>query len=317
MKRKIDVAVLRITTLSVLILALIILWTPQGYASAPKIDFKLLYHAAQLANRVYDGKSDIIGAYPGRSAWVATPGNTDVQYVLLHNKRKKNQAIAVRGTINDTNWSSDTDTRGVQDQKAGILMHRGFKNLAQAIYRDLKPRLKPSYNIYLTGHSLGGAVAAILGTYLVDDGYKVAGIYTFGQPKFTNAAGAKVYAKLPLLRVIYQNDIVSTFPDETKSGAETFVHIGPSVNLLSGPYYAFVPADKASSLSQGSMHRFLPQLSVPDHKMKWYLQGLRDKLKDAKRVSFKDRNRYIVRHKRGSGIETTTTRKRYNFNKHP
>ena len=69
-------------------------------------------------------------------------------------------------------------------------MHRGFRTAAEAIYGDVKPRLRPGYTTYLTGHSLGGAVAAILGTYLLDDEVKIGGILTFGQPKFTNRAGA-------------------------------------------------------------------------------------------------------------------------------
>jgi len=168
-------------------------------ANSPKIDFKLLYRAVQLADQAYDGKSEILGKYPGDAAWVATPGHDDVQYILLQNDKRKVQAIAVRGTANDTNWRVDMDTRAVEDQKAGILMHQGFRDAAMAIYQSVKPRLKPGYTTYLTGHSLGGAVAAILGIYFTDDKIKVAGIYTFGQPKFTDTAGAKAYSKLLIL----------------------------------------------------------------------------------------------------------------------
>ena len=44
---------------------------------------------------------------------------------------------------------------------------------------------------------------------------------------------------------------------------------------------------------------------------------VRDKLNGAKQVSFKDRNKYIVRHKSGTGVETAPTKKRFNFNTHP
>ena len=59
----------------------------------------------------------------------------------------------------------------------------------------------------------------------------------------------------------------------------------------------------------------MTQISIPDHKIKWYLQNLRDKLKGAKRVSIEDRNKYIVRHKYGSGVDTTLPKHQYNFNK--
>ncbi len=258
-----------------------------------------------------------LGELKGKSAWVATPGTTDVQYVIGYNDQRKVQAIAVRGTANDTNWALDKDTHALKDQKSGILMHRGFRTAAEAIYRDVKPRLKPGYTTYLTGHSLGGAVAAILGIYLQDDGVKLGRIFTFGQPKFTNVAGAKAYANLPLLRVIYQNDTVALLPDSDAQGDQQFAHIGPVINLLSGPYYVYGTAEQTLQFSQGSFSKFLTQVSLPDHKMKWYLQGLRDKLNGAKEVSFKDRNKYIVRHKYGTGVETAPTKKKFNFNRHP
>jgi hypothetical protein len=307
----------RIAGMIILLAGVVISFPGSSLAKSPSIDFDLLYRAAQIANLAYDGKSRILGELKGKSAWIATPGTTDVQYVIGYNDQRKVQAIAVRGTANDTNWALDKDTHALKDQKTGILMHRGFRTAAEAIYRDIKPRLKPGYTTYLTGHSLGGAVAAILGIYLQDDGVKLGRIFTFGQPKFTNVAGAKAYANLPLLRVIYQNDTVALLPDSDAQGEQEFAHIGPVINLLSGPYYVYGTAQQTLQFSQGSFGRFLTQVSLPDHKMKWYLQGLRDKLNGAKEVSFKDRNKYIVRHKYGTGVETAPTRKKFNFNPHP
>jgi hypothetical protein len=307
----------RIAAMIILLAGALINHPVSSSAKSPEIDFDILYRAAQIANLSYDGKSRILGELKGKSAWVATPGTTDVQYVIGYNDQRKIQAIAVRGTANDTNWTLDKDTHALRDQKSGILMHRGFRTAAEAIYRDVRRRLKPGYTTYLTGHSLGGAVAAILGIYLQDDGVKLGRIFTFGQPKFTNVAGAKAYENLPLLRVIYQNDTVALLPDNDAQGDQVFAHIGPVINLLSGPYYVYGTAQQTLKFSQGSFSKFLTQVSLPDHKMKWYLQGLRDKLNGAKEVSFKDRNKYIVRHKYGTGVETAPTKKKFNFNAHP
>lgn len=287
---------------------------PAFAAEAPDLNFKLLFHAAELANQAYSGKSEILGDHPGDDAWVATPGNVNVQYILIHNHKRRVQAIAVRGTVDDTNWELDLDTRGVHDEKAGILLHRGFKTAADAIYADVKPRLKRRYKTYLTGHSLGGSVAAIVGLYLWDDRFDVGGILTFGQPKFTNVAGARAYNDLPILRVIYQNDTVPLLPDETKGGGETFAHMGAVLNLLSGPYYVYGEADQALQFSQGSFGKLFGQISLPDHRMKWYLNGLEEKIEHSVRVSFAERNRYIIRHRRGTGGQDGKKKKtKFNF----
>ena len=303
-------------SLGAVLLGLVALGDPQTVsAKSPDVNFRLLYHAAQLANQAYDGRSTILGKHPGKSAWVATPGQTHVQYILIHNDRRKVQAIAIRGTVNDTNWRLNRDTRGVNDKKAGILMHSGFRTAAQVIYRDVKPRLKPGYTTYLTGHSLGGAIAGIMGIYLRKDRFRLGGIFTFGQPKFTDAAGARAYRNLPLLRVVYQNDTVVLLPDAAAQGGQRFAHIGPVINLLSGQYYAFGSRQQALKFSQGSLGKLFSQISVPDHKMKWYLKNLRKKLGGVKQVSLKDRNKYIKRH-RGAAYDTKTFERKFNFNHH-
>ena len=189
-------------------------------------------------------------------------------------------------------------------------MHRGYSAAARVIYRDLKPRLRKDRAINLTGHSLGGAVAAILATYLFDDGYTLGRVYTFGQPKFTNPAGARAYQKLPLLRIVHQNDGVATFPDKIKNAGKQYAQLGPMLNLLSGPYYIFINTDRTIRFSQGSFRRFRSQLSVPDHKMKFYLSNLRYKVDEAKLVSPRDRLKYIDRQRR------TPIKRTFNFGPH-
>lgn len=284
-------------------------------AGTPKVNFKLIYQAALLSNQAYQGKSEIIGDYPGLSAWVATPGHTDVQYVLIINDKRKAQVIAVRGTDNNVNWNLDMDTRSVEDQKDGILMHQGFRKAAEAIYHNVKPRLKRDYRTYLTGHSLGGAVAAILGTYLIDDGYHIAAIYTFGQPRFTNRAGAERYRNMPLLRVVNQDDVVAAFPDDSASGKHVYAHTGAAINILSGPYYVYFDVNQSIKFSPGVLARYFTQISVEDHKLEWYLKHLRAKLDGGIEVSFAERDKYIVRVKPGLGATTgVKTDYKTNFN---
>lgn len=122
---------------------------------------------------------------------------------------------------------------------------------------------------------------------------------TFGQPKFTNAAGAKAHKNLPLLRFVYQNDVVVLLPDRIQKRGKKFAHIGLIINLLSGRNYAYGSTQLALQISEGSFGKHFSEISVPDHKMKWYLKNLRSKLGGVKQVSLKDRNKYVIRHKGG------------------
>ncbi len=274
----------------------------------------MLYKAAELADQAYESEQSILRTHPRGTVWVSTPGTTNVQYVFIVDHRRKRQFVAVRGTVGDVNWQLDKDRRGVKDKRVGVLLHRGFRRAADAIYKDLRPRLVPGYATYLTGHSLGGAVAAIIGIYLWDDGLQVGGIVTFGQPKFIGEDGALAYRDLPILRVVYQNDTVSLLPQRTSKSKQRFAHVGPVVNLFSGPYYSYLTVEEAQRIDAIPFQNLLFRVSLPDHKMKWYLQGLSDKVKNAKQVPFSSRERYIVRHKYGTGVDTAAPKRSFNFN---
>jgi triacylglycerol lipase len=145
--------------------------SPAGAQNSTPVDFNLICQAAQLASHAYDKKSKILVRYGARITRVATLGKTNVQYILLHDHQRRTQIIAVRGTVDDTNWKLDRYKRIVRDDRAGVLLHRGFRRAADTIFQDIKPRLKPDYTTYLTGHFLGGAVAAILGIYTKGNNY--------------------------------------------------------------------------------------------------------------------------------------------------
>ena len=65
------------------------------------------------------------------------------------------------------------------------------------------------YHIQITGHSLGGAEALIVGMMLKTAGTPVDQIITFGQPKVSNQAGVDAFSDYsPLIRIVNENDII-------------------------------------------------------------------------------------------------------------
>ena len=136
------------------------------------------------------------------------------------------------------------------------------------------------------------------------------GIYGFGQPKFTDKAGSRSLAGLPLIRVIHQNDVAAYFPHKAKNGGQRYEHMGNVINLLKGPHYIIATERQVFKAPPKLVRSVRRQFSLPDHKMKFYRRNLGYKLNGAKRVAFKDRVKYIDR-KRLEPI-----RRVYNFGPH-
>ena len=97
-----------------------------------------------------------------------------------------------------------------------IFVHRGFRDYADVVLSDgLFERLQTSLNanpdekLYLTGHSLGGSVAIVMGLRLIDAGVDKNrfAVVTFGSMAVGSKALAKTYEdKLDLTRVVMKGD---------------------------------------------------------------------------------------------------------------
>jgi len=95
--------------------------------------------------------------------------------------------IIIRGTANDANVLSDIDVRLVDDTRTGIKLHKGFRDVAVTIMQiiDTSTQYPLEHTVHVTGHSLGGAVAQIIGMWLHKRGKNVQ-IYSYGSPKVSS-----------------------------------------------------------------------------------------------------------------------------------
>jgi hypothetical protein len=106
--------------------------------------------------------------------------------------------IVIRGTANEANILSDIDVRLVSDARTGIRLHKGFRDAAVTIMQIIdtsmtsrgivqgQTRTYPlEHTVHVTGHSLGGAVAQIIGMWLHKRG-KIVQVFSYGSPKVSD-----------------------------------------------------------------------------------------------------------------------------------
>ena len=116
--------------------------------------------------------------------------------------------VSIRGTNNGRNVLTDLDARPFQDRKLSAGIHRGFRDAAEKVKNDLIENHAIEETVIFTGHSLGGAIAQILGLWFEDDAYDVQ-IYTFGSPSITTTS---VGGGVLHFRVALRNDPVPFLP---------------------------------------------------------------------------------------------------------
>ena len=133
--------------------------------------------------------------------------------------------LAFRGTvapdddfvISILNWLRNLDSDQTPRFQGDV--HQGFSNGVDQVrgrFMDIiQRRRKPTQRLWVTGHSLGGALATLAAALLAEqpkqDVFGVTAVYTFGSPRVGNSAFARQYQPL-LFRCERGDDIVPHVP---------------------------------------------------------------------------------------------------------
>ncbi len=127
--------------------------------------------------------------------------------------------LSFRGTDADAlrDWLTDMDTAKVPGPWGRV--HRGFSEALDEVWGEVIDTLKEFQSdtlqpLWVTGHSLGGAVAVLASARLHAGGRRVKGLYTFGQPRVGNAAFAEAFGDrvVNMVRFVNNEDIVPRVP---------------------------------------------------------------------------------------------------------
>jgi triacylglycerol lipase len=125
--------------------------------------------------------------------------------------------ICFRGTNSITDMVYDAWFTKVPALGGKGKVHKGFQKALESIWPQLIKKLDKNTRVFVTGHSLGGALALLAAHQLTIENYTVAAVYTFGAPRVGNGEFKKTFNNLlkhkTFLHINY-TDIVPTAAPE-------------------------------------------------------------------------------------------------------
>ena len=205
--------------------------------------------------------------------------NSSQACVIAH---KEYISAIFRGTDEIADWLDNLNIVPIPGPFGKV--HKGFHDALMDVWpmmRQAIRRMRPSNQIYrplwLAGHSLGGALATIAASTLVDEDETFFGVYTFGSPRCGDKEFARVYkieAGERTFRFQNNNDIVSRVPARAMSYRHVgkFVYITESERLVDdvGFWYQFLDAVRGVVADIGSKGLD----SIKDHRVDNYVDAI-------------------------------------------
>ena len=162
------------------------------------------------------------------------------QFITAWDQQNDVLVVAFRGTdiaqLADV-WT-DLDYEKVETELGEV--HKGFYEASQALMRSVVAAIEHRGNprhVWLTGHSLGGAIATLAMRQLELQGHRISGLVTFGQPRvgdhaFTKAMNRRLGTRM--LRVINEDDVVASLPPRIPFVMPAYYSGGSVIQFLDG-----------------------------------------------------------------------------------
>ena len=153
---------------------------------------------------------DIINVKKGR--------DIDTQCFIMSDDN--NMIVVFRGSDSAQDWFANFQATQDPGPLEGTGAHEGFQDSLYPAVIALSSHLSnqtENKNIWITGHSLGGALCSLFAGMLIENKIEVYGIYTFASPRPGSAEFQVQLNKLvkgPHYRVVNDGDVVPHVPPE-------------------------------------------------------------------------------------------------------
>lgn len=175
--------------------------------------------------------------------------------------------VSFRGTDSTADWLSNINVfpRNVSDFNGSL--HSGFLDayaVAAQVVADAVDR-SDGKALWITGHSLGGALAVIAA--LTHRDHKIAGLMTFGQPRLLGRRPAKLMTERfgrDYLRFVNRNDIVSRVPPGFRHAGLLHHFTGQSASLeaFEEGFEATEETEETSELTEAEFNEMQAQINA-------------------------------------------------------
>lgn len=208
----------------------------------PLFDLHRAYALSNLALEAYDSRTVVearLRPAGTQIKWIESKGTDTIVVVTYDGLGIR---VAFRGTADLKNAVTDANCELVEPGWTSCHIHKGFAVALESVWNELIDLIesltighaKENTQIWLTGHSLGGALA-VLAAYRLSSRFKVAGVYTFGQPRVGGICFKQLYDDFAYQvgrktwRITHPADIVPMVPFMLG----LFKHVGHHVTLTS------------------------------------------------------------------------------------
>ncbi len=162
-----------------------------------------------------------------------------------HIKKQRYAVLVFRGTSDLNDWMKNLDVN-LACWPTGGRVHKGFADALDEIWSRVEPVLADlDVDLFITGHSLGGALA-VLAAARTPVAPKAT--YTFGTPRVGDDVFVKPLNARPIYRLVNHKDVVPTIPPKVKkfpyAHAGKLRYIAHDGQLLDAPDPESQAADK-------------------------------------------------------------------------
>lgn len=189
--------------------------------------------------------------------------------------------MAFRGTDELADWLDNLNAFSTQ-QIFGEF-HRGFWQSTDDLWADMFKHYKEllakkKRPLFITGHSLGGALSTVAAAKLVHQDLPFTSVYTFGQPRVMSRATCRLFdvaSKKRFFRFQNNNDLVTRVPARVMgySHVGTYLYISEERKLHDDPGFWFRFLDYVDGALEDAMKLGLD--GIKDHGIDNYIEAIR------------------------------------------